>query len=189
MRFICILNKTRFPTGQLRRFIAQSANEVLDEERSPTIRATFRELNRKNCLGVRGFGELRGDRIWIWLPKGDVCKEELALVITRAIGRLKGLTGKDMKGNGKYDWRHPKWKEIYSWALSLPLAEQKEMTVEAKSLQQLAHAQKRMEISRERINRKQKEIEKARDILEKWTRIFMNLEKSSNVAKGMILDQ
>ena len=126
------------------------------------------------------------------MPRNHIDKKYLAIVIARQLGHLKGISYRDMKGNGRYDPMQEAYKEIYAWAEVLPLEKVEDQktksTLEERYFQKMIHAQQMIERTKARIRQREGQLKRAKAQLEKWEQEEIKMEKSAPMARKMVLD-
>jgi hypothetical protein len=114
-RKIEIENRTHWRTADLRRFAVRAANDVFEPGEKPLLRLRV-VYGRKYVTGCAGIGGIRST---IRIPKREVDRRALALVLVHEFGHNRGLEHRQMHGS-RWDWVAD-WRERYAWGETLPL--------------------------------------------------------------------
>lgn len=148
-----IINKTHWQTAHLRAFVSRLAAEELNQLQRDRLRITFVYTRRAGssyssgyCIGYREIVKVR-------LSKHTPDKIDFAQCIAHELAHARGMHHASMRGDPRYD-RMPRTKEIYSWALALPL-EARETRKKPKPGPdaKLKHAQKMLVINERKLKR------------------------------------
>jgi hypothetical protein len=186
---IKITNKTDYRLMHLRRFVEKTAKEILPENYDRQILVWFLYSRRRNY--VCGSAPSTHQKIYIWLPRTTVDQKQLAVILARQMGSLRGISNREMRGRALYDPRNRKYKELYAWADELPLCKEelpRSKTIEGEYLRRLKHATEMIEKAHRRIRTRETELRRAQKILRLWEKVAKRLEESAQVAGGMVLD-
>jgi len=169
-----IKNKTHWRSAHLRAFIKR----VLPQERADLCKRGARALNvrvRYNRGGVRhdyvtGCAPYFSNSITIKLASGAVDRIDLAHTIVHELGHTRGVRHPEMTGDPLYT-RSGNWREVYSWAETLPLEKNISVKVKPTVDVKIAHAQKMLSRASTRTKR-------AMTIKRKWEIRLRRLERS-----------
>jgi hypothetical protein len=117
-----IVNRTQYPSAQLRAFVLHARDDVFGAERKPLV-VTFLPSRRR----IHGRATIGGSRSTVWLPpqldREGYAPGRLALaqILRHEFAHNSGMKGeRRMRGSAAYGFVDG-WKQHVQWALDLPL--------------------------------------------------------------------
>lgn len=148
-----IINKTHWQTAHLRAFIQPLAAEELTQKQRAWLRITFVYTRRAGSTYSSGCAVLNGTTATVRLSKHTPDKIDLAMVIAHELAHVRGMHHPAMHQDPRYT-RQERTKEIYGWALALPLEARKPRQRAIPGAdEKLEHAEKMLVINERKLKR------------------------------------
>jgi len=118
-----IVNHTHWRTRHLKTFVSRICDrELVDSSYRKRLIVTFmygKAMGNGYDDHVTGRAPYHGFSMIIWLPKKEIFKQSLAMVIAHEMAHNQGAKHRNLH-TVRYDWVEG-WKEEYAWAKALPL--------------------------------------------------------------------